>query len=188
MTISAPYGSLDARTRVGHLSRNIKIVSGEDLNWGYELYVYKYYDSNKVRLGNLVLDGVELRNGGRPSSPNALLQFINVIGSLSTNSITGSSFTGCISKCLAVMNSQNVSIQLNVFFRASGAAVIADGANLRSVTIKSNLAGAVSIGHGADACFALLESSPMTRSISVLGNICQGSKGFGFILPHVRCN
>lgn len=129
-----------------------------------------------------------MRNGGRPSSPNAMLQFINVIGSLTTNIVTGSSFVGCISKCLNLMNSQNISVQINVFFKSSGAAVAADGANLKSITIKSNLAGGVSLGYGVDACFALLESDPTARLISVLGNICQGSKGYGFVLPHVRCN
>lgn len=58
VTISSAYGNLDARTRVGHLSRNIKILSGQDSSWGFEMYVYKYYDNNKVRLGNLILDGV----------------------------------------------------------------------------------------------------------------------------------
>lgn len=58
ITVSSAYGSLDARTRVGHLSRNIKITSGPNYSWGFELYVYKYTYSSRMRVGNVILDGV----------------------------------------------------------------------------------------------------------------------------------
>lgn len=56
-TISNNYGTLDARTMVGHLTRNIKIVSGGDTNWGYSVFVYGYNDG-ATRVGNAVFDGV----------------------------------------------------------------------------------------------------------------------------------
>lgn len=39
-TISLSYGILDTRANVGHITRNIKIVSGPDSFWGYQLIVY----------------------------------------------------------------------------------------------------------------------------------------------------
>jgi hypothetical protein len=43
VTINNNYGTLDTRASVGHITRNIKIVSGPDAGWGYSLIVYQYW-------------------------------------------------------------------------------------------------------------------------------------------------
>lgn len=162
-------------------------MSGPDYTHGFTLFVYKYYDGNNLRLGNLVAEGVEFRNGGQTTIANAAVQFMNLIGSIATNSIAYSSFAGCGARCLNVYNSQNITVQNNAFFRASGASVIAQGANLRSFAFRNNVMGGVVVGQGIDACFILTEDAESSRLISVKDNICQGSQGYGFVLPHVRC-
>jgi hypothetical protein len=58
-TITTPYGVLDARAGVGHLTRNIKIVSGPNYTWGYRMLVYGYKDtSGFIRTGDVILSGV----------------------------------------------------------------------------------------------------------------------------------
>jgi hypothetical protein len=41
-TIVKPYGTLDMRTAVGHLTRNIKIVAGSNDTWGFTLIQFGY--------------------------------------------------------------------------------------------------------------------------------------------------
>jgi hypothetical protein len=58
-TITTSYGSLDTRAGVGHLTRNIKIVSGPNYTWGYRVLVYGYKDTNDfIRTGDVILSGV----------------------------------------------------------------------------------------------------------------------------------
>lgn len=59
-------GTLDTRTGVGLLTRNIRIISGADVNWGYRLLVYGFIDVNVTRAGSIVLQAVELNQGGQP--------------------------------------------------------------------------------------------------------------------------
>ena len=44
VTINNHYGTLDARTRVGHVSRNVQIVPGPDSGWGYTVIIYGFLD------------------------------------------------------------------------------------------------------------------------------------------------
>jgi len=55
-TIVRSYGTLDMRTAVGHLTRNIKIVAGNDTTWGFTLIQFGY--SRKV-------DGVSVIETGK---------------------------------------------------------------------------------------------------------------------------
>lgn len=62
-TISNNIGTLDTRAAVGHLTRNIQIIAGDDSGWGYNLLVYgfNYVDSNGTSTlftGNAILHGV----------------------------------------------------------------------------------------------------------------------------------
>jgi len=41
-TIVKSYGTLDMRTGVAHLTRNIKIVAGADTTWGFTLVQFGY--------------------------------------------------------------------------------------------------------------------------------------------------
>lgn len=60
VTIDNTYGQLDTRAAVGHISRKIKIIPGDDEGWGYRLLGYGFDDveHNKVRKGNIILSGV----------------------------------------------------------------------------------------------------------------------------------
>ena len=42
LTVYNGFGEIDARAAVGHLTRNIKIVSGGDTSWGYRILAYGY--------------------------------------------------------------------------------------------------------------------------------------------------
>jgi len=55
LTISSSIGNLDTRSAVGHLSRNIKIISGDDSGWGYRLLGYARVDGTILRTGQLIL-------------------------------------------------------------------------------------------------------------------------------------
>lgn len=63
-TITNAVGTLDTRAGVGLLTRNIKIIAGQDAGWGYHLIAYGYNDDTTysnmtiLRSGNVVLEGV----------------------------------------------------------------------------------------------------------------------------------
>lgn len=58
VTISNSVGSLDTRTTVGHVTRNIKFVSGPDNGWGYTIYVYQMWEGTNSRTGMASLSAV----------------------------------------------------------------------------------------------------------------------------------
>ena len=65
LTINNNYGKLDTRTRVGHVNRNIKIVPGPDVNWGFTVAVYGFQDGDIYRVGSVQLKGVQFQDGGQ---------------------------------------------------------------------------------------------------------------------------
>lgn len=65
LTIDNNYGKLDTRTRVGHVNRNIKIVPGPDVNWGFTVAVYGFQDGDIYRVGSVQLKGVQFQDGGQ---------------------------------------------------------------------------------------------------------------------------
>jgi len=65
--ISSTYGgSLDMRSAVGHLTRNIKISGTDVEGWGCTILVYYWYEeSMKIdKRGYVKFDGVEVKNCG----------------------------------------------------------------------------------------------------------------------------
>lgn len=51
-------GKVDSRTPVGHLTRNVKITTGEDEDWGYRILTYGYLECGNEKYGLLLLNGV----------------------------------------------------------------------------------------------------------------------------------
>ena len=45
VTINNNVGKLDTRAAVGHITRKIRFISGEDSGWGYQLQNYGYSDT-----------------------------------------------------------------------------------------------------------------------------------------------
>jgi len=60
ITINNNYGTLDTRTRVGHLSRKILIATGPNSGYGFTVVIYGYFDSstNSTVVGTVNLKGV----------------------------------------------------------------------------------------------------------------------------------
>lgn len=61
-TIVKSYGTLDMRTAVGHLTRNIKIVAGNDTTWGFTLIQFGYSRTENgtsiIQTGKMIINGV----------------------------------------------------------------------------------------------------------------------------------
>jgi hypothetical protein len=61
-TIVKSYGTLDMRAGVGHLTRNIKIIAGDDEQWGFTLIQFGYSrqlnGSTIVDTGKMTISGV----------------------------------------------------------------------------------------------------------------------------------
>jgi hypothetical protein len=124
LTVNNNYGTIDTRTQVGHVNRNIKIVPGPDAGWGFTVIVYGYSMTitdltgsvTTQLMGSTQLSGVQIQNGGQLNTINAPLTFINVINSSVVSSVTGTSFLNCKANCIYVQNSRNISITNNVLY------------------------------------------------------------------------
>lgn len=61
-TIVRSFGTMDMRTGVGHLTRNIKIVAGNDTTWGFTLVQFGYStiidNATVINTGKMTLSGV----------------------------------------------------------------------------------------------------------------------------------
>ncbi len=59
-SLSYAHGNIDVNTQVGHLDRNIKILSGPDVSYGLDFIIYGYWDDKMHWIGSLSLDGVQM--------------------------------------------------------------------------------------------------------------------------------
>jgi parallel beta-helix repeat protein len=137
LTINNQFGTLDTRTRVGHVNRNIKIVPGPDAGWGFSVIVYGFKDGDIMRIGNINLDGVQLADGGQLDTLNAPLTFINTVNGNYASSVTSSSFLNCKANCIYIQNAHNITIDNNVFYDAWVIGIEAN--NVKSTKITNNL-------------------------------------------------
>ena len=76
MTIRTEFGeSIDMRSAVGHISRNIKISGSPEDNWGGHIFVYHWLDDSKDPAinarGTIIFNGVDLSNMGQRDTEKA---------------------------------------------------------------------------------------------------------------------
>ena len=78
---------------------------------------YGHIDADDIlRTGNLILEGVELKEGGQYDTERTALQMLNMVGE-DTNYIEKSSFHDCKSFCMDISNGRNIRIENNVFYK-----------------------------------------------------------------------
>jgi hypothetical protein len=161
LTVTNSYGSLDARSAVGLISRNIKILGDGSNTSSCRIVV----NAN----GSVVFNAVEISGCGSNQSLSALAISST---SLAVN-ITSSSIHNCTGKCLSVINSSNTFIENNVFyngyrhllyvsnavrFTASNNLMI--GANQAIYALHLN---ARNIQYNDVACLVFVSSTPITH-------------------------
>ena len=105
-TIDNEYGSMDTRTSVGHLSRNIKIIAGEDSGWGFFLMIYGFNSNGNLQVGNVIFSGVEFYEGGQYDTENSAIKIKNLISG--SSKIVNSAIHECKSYCLDIKNARNL--------------------------------------------------------------------------------
>lgn len=183
-TIIKSYGTMDMRTGVGHLTRNIQITSGDDAGWGFHLIQFGYVrtledKTNVTQTGNMTLTGVEFIRGGQYDTERAALEIVNVRKYTEKTLITKSSFHECQDFCFRADNVYNVEVENNVFFHARKFHVRA--LDIFAFTFKNNLMAGVTkretlTQNDLIACFASYNVvDPATDAVNVTNNLCQGS-------------
>lgn len=123
-------GQIDVRGAVGLLTRNIKIVKGDDPDgWGCRIQLYSYIVSLESSSetpptpvnGYAILNGVEINGCGQYDTSYAGIR-IEKLGSLTpvtqNTTITYSSIHNCNGYCVYIDNSQNITFDRNVFYFA----------------------------------------------------------------------
>lgn len=194
VTVTSVHGNLDTRATVGHINRNIKITAGADSGWGFSVIVYGYTGNDTVRrVGTAKLVGVQFENGGQLDSTNSPIVFKNVIGGNYTSLVKSSSFYNCRSFCINVDTSNNVTITNNVLYNAW--VFGAQAKSMKSFTFTNNAIIGVTARPTIEsnmeliACFSsLFYVDAVNDDVQVTDNVCQGSVGHGWALPHIGCD
>jgi hypothetical protein len=192
LTIDNSYGQLDTRTRVGHVSRNVRIVNGPDSGWGFTVNIYGYKDTDNVtRIGDAQLTGVQFENGGQLDTLNPALKFLNLKGG-SVSNINGVSFIGCQASCIRVENSDGLIFKTNVLYDVW---VIGLQATITTkLTVTNNLVigvrGRPTLPEGNEltACLAFVEYPAQSAQVTIQNNYCHGSTQHGFAVTFVGCD
>lgn len=89
-----------------------------------------------MRSGSVILQGVQLLNGGQYDTENSVIKLHNTTGT-DRILITNSSFVYCRSYCIDIMNINNAVIKNNVFYTARVKHV--RGARLNNFIFTNNL-------------------------------------------------
>lgn len=186
VTITNSAGSVDARTSVGHLTRNIVIKAGSDETWGFTFINYGFRDGSKLRVGQLIVNGVQFIKGSQKGTPMPAMLFMNNIAD-STSKIAGSSFMNCFGLCLNIQNSNNVQIQNNVFSNVYQMAVTFS--TITNVVFSSNLMTNIwSDNTIITACVGFYEHvTPVTDGVYITNNWCHGSTMHAYVFPYIDC-
>lgn len=109
-----------------------------------------------------------------------------------TSVVQKTSFINCKAWCINVENVRNVTIKNNVFYNAwvFGARV----KGLQNFDFTNNLFIGVtarpSVPFGGElvACFATFDYISPSANVNVNNNLCLGSQGHGFAVPHIKCD
>ena len=191
VTINNNYGKLDTRTRVGHLTRNIKIIPGSDSGWGYSIHVYGFLDGEILRVGAAKVSGVEFYKGGQYDSMKYGLVFLNSNSGNYTSVLSDNSFHNCQAGCLYIKNSHNISLTNNIFYK--GYQYLVQTNTIQYVTFDSNLMIGVMEkytllpGYELVACIFVETSVLSSQKVSIKENYCIGSPRHGFAVPLQAC-
>ena len=84
-------------------------MAGDDSGWGFRLLAMAYRDSetNDLKEGQIILQGVEFYEGGQYDTEYSALQIRHLIGDKQSR-VTKSSFHDCKSFCLDISNSKHI--------------------------------------------------------------------------------
>lgn len=183
------------RAGVGLLTRNIVIKGEESNSWGCRILVYGMLEGEIPLKGSVDMSAVEIRHCGQKNTEDAGLQFQNVWAG-DKSSIVKSAIHSCVGFCLRVKSSSNISISENTFYFAEKYLVYLEEAGFTSISgnlmIHAQKRDDLNYGPGLYDNSACLYFNDVfdykTASNSVYGNLCQGSDGIGFGLPHVNCD
>jgi hypothetical protein len=190
---TATYGEIDLNTHVAHLNRNIKIIPGPDVGWGVNVLIYGYTDQDGVRRdGYAALSGVQFQDGGQYDTTASALQFLNVQNLNYTSLVEKTSFVNCKAWCINVDTVRNVTINNNVFFNAwvfgIRAFTMVNFEFTNNLLIGVTARPSIPFPGELIACYATYDYVDPADHVKVNNNLCLGSQGHGFAVPHIKCS
>lgn len=94
---------------VKHLTRNIKIVADSSTEIGFSIIITSFSNNSHNIKGNMVLDSVEIVNGGQLSNNLPALLFKNV----DLSSLAKTTFINCLDLCIRYEKSTNITYANN---------------------------------------------------------------------------
>ncbi|KAM3135691.1 hypothetical protein pb186bvf_012217 [Paramecium bursaria] len=175
-------GILDMRAIVGHLTRNIKIISGQNQNgYGCRITVEKYNEN----IGYLKLRGVEIQKCGQPyADESPALDIIsmssdNYIYLIDSCSIHHSSGTQ-----LRIQKSKSIQITNNIFYHGSSSLVILN--NNLQLSFQYNLL--MFAKSGTFGSFTNEKSNDNQVGQLITNNVGTASQDSGFVFMSSSCN
>ena len=197
-------GSIDMRAEVGNLTRNVKITSDLEDEWGCTVLTpsFNLLERNSESLqGNLVLDGIEIQNCGQRDTRKAAIDLNWVKKVKGSHSITNSTFNNGQGWAVNMEKAEGLFFKNNVIYNARRYGIYL-GENVAAVSIEDNLIIGIKersnydnieyfdtyIGIFYDSSERLwTEKSKLEDQVIIKGNSVSSSPWFGYAFPGNNC-
>ena len=184
------------RATVGHLSRKISIIGNDSADgFGFRIVTYSFNDGSASRTGRVVLQSVELIQGGQSETQTAAIEFLSTGRNERNSSVINCTFSNCGSYCFKTTQASNITAISNIFYIGRKYTIKLDS-QTNFIFNKNLIIGVLprpsimtSSRTETTACLFYSSIPNYQRDrINIEDNICQGSSGNGFILPFIPCN
>jgi hypothetical protein len=173
----------------------VKII-GEDIqSWGGQIVTSDTIEGDMtMRMGQLIMDNVEVYNCSQANTLKAAVRFEGASGRWS--SVTNSAIHSGLGWGLGVYKSANVHIANNVIwgFKPIGVGALTvrnftlDGNFVGHITERDNLSGQSYVDRRGAVALCSLEGANICSGLNITNNIVGGASFHGFALPADDCN
>jgi len=188
--------TVDTRTEVGVLSRNVKIQGDGYVGWGCTSIVSDFYDvlttsgTPAYRYGRVNLTNVEFSQCAQEDTTKASLRF--ELGGKIPSRVHNSVFRDSYSYAAFIHQASNVEFSNNFIYKTIWKGVV--GSDMKNVTISNNVLiktanrGFLSNALDVPAGFFICGDNPLCSNVSTIGNRVVGSDSVSFILGGQNCD
>ena len=192
---SADYNGVDMRGEVINLSRNVKVIGDDSNDWGCAMLAADRIEADRsVRVGEMVLDNVEVYHGGQEDTYKSAIRYEGArLGEI--NSVTNTVAWGGNAKNLIIKTSQNVSVSNSAFIGGKQVGVIlqtvqdvhVDNIIVAGVERRITNVNLQTIDKEAGLSFCSFFDGDKCFRSSVTNSIAFGNIYAGFVAPGHAC-
>ncbi|CAG9312591.1 unnamed protein product [Blepharisma stoltei] len=188
--------TVDTRTEVGVLSRNVKIQGDGYIGWGCTSIVSDFYDvlttsgTPAYRYGRVNMTNVEFSKCGQEDTYKASIRF--ELGGKIASRVHNSVFRDSYTYAAFFHEANNIEFSSNFMYKTIWKGIV--GSDIKNVSITDNVLiktanrGFLSNTLDVPAGFFICADSPVCSNVSTIGNRVAASDSIAFVLGGQDCD